>query len=139
MLRSNSKAPQQIEILCKTLQNEKGVSINRLWSDHGRKFENSQLDQFCTEVGIAHELFAPITPQQNGVIVRKNRVIQEIARAMMHNKDVAKNLWGEIVKTPYKPWKGRKPNVKYFRILGSTCFILKDRVNVGKFDARSNE
>ena len=58
---------------------------------------------------------------------------------MMHNKDVAKNLWGEIVKTPYKPWKGRKPNVKYFRILGSTCFILKDRENVGKFDTRSNE
>ena len=75
---------------------------------------------------------------------------------MMHNNDVAKNLWGEVVniachiinrvyfkpgtkKTPYKLWKGRKPNVKYFRIFGSTCFILKDRENVGKFDARSNE
>ena len=29
-------------------------------------------------------------------------------------------------------WKGRKPNVKYFRIFGSTCSILKDRENVGK-------
>ena len=42
-------------------------------------------------------------------------------------------------KTPYKLWKGRKPNVKYFRIFGSTCFILKDRENVGKFDSRSDE
>ena len=42
-------------------------------------------------------------------------------------------------KTPYELWKGRKPNVKYFRIFGSTCFILKDRENVGKFDSRSNE
>ena len=33
----------------------------------------------------------------------------------------------------------KKPNVKYFRIFGSTCFILKDRENVGKFDFRSNE
>ena len=75
---------------------------------------------------------------------------------MLHNKDVARNLWGEAVnivchavirvyfgpstkKTPYELWKGRKPNVKYFRIFGSTCFILKDRENVGKFDFRSDE
>ena len=75
---------------------------------------------------------------------------------MLYNKDVARNLWGEVVntachtvhkvyfrpgtkKTPYKLWKGRKPNVKYFRIFGSTCFILKDRENVGKFDSRSDE
>ena len=41
--------------------------------------------------------------------------------------------------TPYELWKGRKPNVKYFRIFGSICFILKDRENVGKFDSRSDE
>ena len=29
--------------------------------------------------------------------------------------------------------------MKYFRIFGSICFILKDRENVGKFDSRSNE
>ena len=38
-------------------------------------------------------------------------------------------------KTPYKLWKRRKPNVKYFRIFGSTCFILKDKENVEKFDS----
>ena len=75
---------------------------------------------------------------------------------MLHNKDVARNLQGEIVniachtvnrvyfipgtkKTSYKLWKGRKPNVKYFQFFGSTCFILKDRENVGKFDSRSDE
>ena len=75
---------------------------------------------------------------------------------MLYNKNVAKNLWEEAVnttchtvnkvyfrpgtkKTPYELWKGRKPNVKYFRIFGSTCFILKDRENVGKFDSRSDE
>ena len=79
-----------------------------------------------------------------------------MARAMLHNKDVATNLWGEAInttchtvnrvyfrpstkKTPYKLWKGRKPNVRYFRIFGSTCFILNDRKNVGKFDSRNDE
>ena len=42
-------------------------------------------------------------------------------------------------KIPYELWKGKKPNVKYFRIFGSTCFILKDRENVGKFDSWSDE
>ena len=79
-----------------------------------------------------------------------------MARAMLQNKNMARNLWGKVVntachtvnrvyfrpstkKTPYKLWKGRKPNVKYFRIFSSTCFILKDRENVEKFDSRSDE
>ena len=45
-------------------------------------------------LGIFQEFFAPITLQQNGVVERKNRVIQEMARATLHNKDVAKNFWG---------------------------------------------
>ena len=69
---------------------------------------------------------------------------------MLHNKDMARNLWEEAVntachtvnrayfrpgtkKTLYELWKERKLNVKYFKIFGSTCFILKDRENVGKF------
>ena len=110
------------------------------------------MESFCTRLGISQELFSPITPQQNDVVERENRVIQEMARAMLYNKDVARNLWGEAVNTAchtvnrvyskkasYKLWKGRKPNVKYFRIFGSTCFILYDRENVGKFDSWSDE
>ena len=75
---------------------------------------------------------------------------------MLRNKDMARNLQGEDVntacytinrvyfrpgtkKTHYELWKGRKPKVKYFKIFGSTCFILKDRENVGKFDSQTNE
>ena len=134
------------------MQNEKSLKIDRIRSDHGKKFENSNTESFCTRSGISQEFSASITPQQNGVVERKNRVIQEMARAMLHNKNVARNLWGETVntachtvnkvyfrpdtkKTSYELWKGRKPNVKYFRIFGSTCFILKDRENVGKFES----
>ena len=110
------------------------------------------MESFCSRLGISQEFSAPITSQQNGVVERKNKVIQEMARVMLHNKDVARNLWGEAIntichminrvyfrpstkKTLYELWKERKPNVKYFRIFGSTCFILKDRENVGKFNS----
>ena len=102
------------------------------------------MESFCTRSGISQEFSTPITPQQNGIVERKNRVIQEMEKAMLCNKNVARNLWGEAVnttchtvnrvyfrpgtkKTPYELWKGRNPNVKYFRIFGSTYFILKDR------------
>ena len=49
------------------------------------------MESFCISLGISQEFFAPIT-QQNGVVERKNRVIQEMARAILHNKDVARNL-----------------------------------------------
>ena len=147
LLRSKSDAPEHIEALCTRLQNEKNLKIDWIRSDHGKEFENSYMESFCTRFGISQEFFAPITPQQNGVVERKNKVIQEMAKAMLHNKDMAKNLWREAVntachtvnrmyfrpdtmKTSYELWKGRKANVKYFRIFGSTCFILKDRENV---------
>ena len=57
------------------------------------------MESFCTRSGISQEFSAPITSQQNGVGERKNRVIQEMARAMLYNKDMARNLWGEAVKS----------------------------------------
>ena len=83
------------------------------------------MESFCQRSGISQEFFAPITPQQNGVVEIKNRVIQEMAKAMLYNKDLARNLWGEAIntachtvnrvyfrpstkKTPYELWKGSR-------------------------------
>ncbi|XP_040361901.1 uncharacterized protein LOC121049269 [Rosa chinensis] len=41
--------------------------------------------------------------------------------------------------TAYELWKGKKPNVGYFHIFGSPCYILRDREHLGKFDARSDD
>ena len=87
---------------------------------------------------------------------RKNRVVQEMAHVMLHNKKLSKSFWGEVVnttchilnrvyfrpdskKTPYELWRGKKPVVKYFRIFGSDCYILRDRENLEKFDAKSDK
>ena len=92
LLRFKSDAPEHIEALCTRLQNEKGLKIDRIQSDHGKEFENSYMESFCMRSGIFQEFSAPITPQHNGVVERKNMIIQEMARAMLHNKDVARNL-----------------------------------------------
>jgi transposase InsO family protein len=51
----------------------------RIYNDHGREFENARFEEVCHSHGIQQEFSSPITPQQNGVVERKNRVIQEMA------------------------------------------------------------
>ncbi|XP_050895145.1 uncharacterized protein LOC127101741 [Lathyrus oleraceus] len=94
--------------------------------------------------GIGHEFSSPITPQQNGVVECKNRTLKELARVMLHAKNLPYHFWAEPMKiacyihnrvtlrvgtssTLYELWKGRKPNVKYFHVFGSKCYILADR------------
>ena len=42
-------------------------------------------------------------------------------------------------RTTYEIWNGKKPKAKYFRVFRSKCYILNDRENLGKFDAKSDE
>ena len=79
-----------------------------------------------------------------------------MARVMLPNKTLSKSFWGEAIntachtlnqvyfrpdskKTPYKLWREKKPVVKYFKIFGSDCYILRDRENLEKFDAKSDK
>ena len=75
LLKDKSEATDNMIHLCKKLQVEKNILIAWIRSDHGREFENSKLISFCNDQGTKQEFFAPKTPQQNGVVERKNRVI----------------------------------------------------------------
>ena len=68
-------------------------------SDHGVEFENSSFSKYCGEVGIGHNFSAPRTPQQNGVVERKNRSLEEIGRTMLMESGVPKSMWADAVAT----------------------------------------
>ena len=155
LLKDKAEAPEKMIHLCKKLQVEKDTVIARIRSDHGREFENTKLATFCNDQGTHKEFSSPKT-QQNGIVEWKNRVVQEMARVMLHNKKMSKSFWGEVVntachtlnrvyfkpdskQTPYELWRGKKPVVKYFKIFGSDCYILRDRENLEKFDAKSDK
>ena len=74
--------------LCRKIQNEKGFTISCIRSDHGREFENVEFKSFCDKQGIEHTFSAPRTPQQNGVVERKNRTLQEMARTILHENNL---------------------------------------------------
>ena len=98
-LREKSEACEKLEILWKKLQNEKGVPIVKIRNDHGKEFENTRFESFCAKNGIKREFSAPKTPQQNGMVERKNRVNQEMTRVMLLNKQIPQKFWGEAVNT----------------------------------------
>ena len=62
LLRSKLDATEHIEALCITLLNEKTLKIDRIRSDHGKEFENSYMESFCTRSNISQEFSTPITP-----------------------------------------------------------------------------
>ena len=51
-------------------------------------------EEYCNEHGTNHNLSAPRTPQQNGVVERKNRTLQEMARTMLNENNLPKIFLG---------------------------------------------
>jgi hypothetical protein len=74
-IREKSDGFDATQHLFKKIQVEQNCQIIRIRSDHGREFENSKFEEFCLSYGIKQEFSTLITPQQNGVVERKNRVI----------------------------------------------------------------
>ena len=70
-----------------------------LRSNNGKEYTSNQFNQFYEEVGIEHQLTTPYTLQQNGVSERKNRIIFQMARCMMHEKDLPKENQPEATNT----------------------------------------
>jgi transposase InsO family protein len=75
------------------------LQVRTIRLDNGTKYKNSVFDKFCEEAGIEHQVTAPYTPQKNGVSERKNRSIMEMARCLLHEKNLPKNLWAEAANT----------------------------------------
>ena len=79
----------------------------------------------------------------------------DCARTLMMKNNFYQKYWRKVVsvaiytlnqihvkkgtnKTPFELWYCYAPNVKYFKVFGSNCYILKDSSN-GKLDPKSDE
>jgi hypothetical protein len=128
----------------------------KIRSDNGMEFKNSQIEGFLKDEGIKHEFSSPYTPQQNGVVERKNRTLLDMARTMLDEYKTPDRFWAEAIsiacysinrlylhwilkKTSYELLTGKKPNVSYFRVFRSKCFILVKRGRKSKFAPKAVE
>jgi hypothetical protein len=155
-LQEKSQTQETLKGFLRRAQNEFGFRIKKIRSDNGTEFKNSQIEGFLKDEGIKHEFSSPYTPQQNGVVERKNRTLLDMARTMLDEYKTSDRFWAKAIyiacyainrlylhrilkKTSYKLLTGKKPNVSYFRVFGSKCFILVKRGRKSKFAPKAVE
>ncbi|GKC01230.1 retrovirus-related pol polyprotein from transposon TNT 1-94, partial [Tanacetum coccineum] len=77
------------------------VPVRRIRTDNGTEFVNQTLREYYEKVGISHETYVARSPQQNGVVERRNRTLIEVARTMLIYAKASLFLWAEVVATAY--------------------------------------
>ncbi|KAI3702412.1 hypothetical protein L6452_28150 [Arctium lappa] len=155
-LRSKDETPDVLITFLKTTQVNLQKPVKFLRTDNGTEFKNNKVEEYLESVGISHQYSAARTPQQNGVVERRNRTLVEAGRTMLSHSNLPLFLWAEAVstacytqnrsmihrrfkKTPYALINNRTPTIKYFHIFGCKCFVLNDRKKLNKFSAKADE
>ncbi|GJW26023.1 retrovirus-related pol polyprotein from transposon TNT 1-94 [Tanacetum coccineum] len=105
------------------------------------------------KVGISHETSVARSPQQNGVVERRNRTLIEVARTMLIYAKAPLFLWAEAVatvcytqnrsvirlrhgKTPYELLHDKLPDLSFFHVFGALCYPTNDSENLGKLQPK---
>ncbi|GKE45354.1 putative ribonuclease H-like domain-containing protein, partial [Tanacetum coccineum] len=65
------------------IENQLDYKVKVIRSDNETEFKNSVMNQLCEMKGIKREFSVARTPQQNGVLERRNRTLIEAARTMI--------------------------------------------------------
>nr|GEV04630.1 ribonuclease H-like domain-containing protein [Tanacetum cinerariifolium] len=104
---------------------------------------------FYDRIDVFHQKTVPRTPQQNGVVERRNRTHVEAAQTMLIFSKAPMFLWAEAVatacytqnrsliharhhKTLYELVHNKKPNLTFLRVFGALCYPTNDSEDLGK-------
>nr|GEX46017.1 hypothetical protein [Tanacetum cinerariifolium] len=123
--------------------------------DYSRYTWNQVLQEYFNSVGISHQASSVHTPQQNGVVKRRNRTLVEAARTMLIFSRTPLFLWAEAIatacytqnrsithlrfdKTPYELINGKKLDISFLHVFGALCYPKNDCEDIGKLSAKGD-
>nr|GEW23850.1 hypothetical protein [Tanacetum cinerariifolium] len=87
-LRTKDDTPEVIKNFLKKISIRLQAPVIIVRIDNGTEFKNHVIKEYFDSVGITHETSAAKTPQQNGVVERKNRTLVEAARTIPSERDL---------------------------------------------------
>ncbi|GJR06080.1 retrovirus-related pol polyprotein from transposon TNT 1-94 [Tanacetum coccineum] len=154
-LRSKDEAPAFIINFLKMIQVRLKETVRRIRTDNGTEFVNQTLREYYEKVGISHETSVARSPQQNGVVERRNHTLIEAARTMLIYAKAPLFLWAEAVatacytqnrsmirrrhgKTPYELLHDKPPDLSYLHVFGALCYPTNDSENLGKLQPKAD-
>ncbi|GJR51711.1 integrase, catalytic region, zinc finger, CCHC-type containing protein [Tanacetum coccineum] len=131
-LRSKDETPKFVVKFLKQIHVGLNKTVRYICTDNGIEFVNQVLTRYYEIVSIFHQKSVLRTPQQNGVVERRNRTLVEAARTMLIFSKALMFLWAEAVatacytqnrslihtrhnKTPYELVHDKKSGLKFLR------------------------
>nr|GFC33162.1 retrovirus-related Pol polyprotein from transposon TNT 1-94 [Tanacetum cinerariifolium] len=152
---SKDETPEVLIHFLKLVQRGLQAQVRIVRTDKGTKFLNLTLHVYFAAEGINNQTSVARTPEQNGVVERRNQTLVESARTMLSVAKVSLFFWAEAIatscftqnrslviprheKTPYHIINDRKLLVKFFHIFGSQCYIVRDGENLDKMKKKGN-
>nr|GEX85449.1 zinc finger, CCHC-type [Tanacetum cinerariifolium] len=153
-LTSKDQALSTFKEFRQKIEMEMRMKVRMLRTDRGGEFTSNEFNKYCKENRIARQLTAPYSPQQNGVVERRNRTVLSTTRSMMKVMKLPLTFWAEAVrhaiyilnrvltrtmedKTPYEALYNRKPNMENLLIFGCTAYAKITTPHLKKLDDRS--
>jgi len=155
LLKHKYEAFEKFKVFEALVENESDRKIKCLKSDRGGGLTSDEFFEFCEQHGIKRQFSTARTPQQNGVVERMNKTVQQMARAILDESGTPETFWGEAAfaaitilnqanvrvnntQTPHELWYGKTPTIKYFKFFGSKCYIKMTDEKLGKFEPRED-
>nr|GEV10655.1 hypothetical protein [Tanacetum cinerariifolium] len=131
------------------------MPVQRIRTDNGTEFVNQTLREYYEQVDISHKTPVAHSPQQNGVVERRNRTLIEAARTMLIYAKAPLFLWAEAVTTacytqnrsiirlrhgkmPYELLHNKLPDLSFFHVFGALCYATNDSENLGKLQPKAD-
>nr|GEW77734.1 putative ribonuclease H-like domain-containing protein [Tanacetum cinerariifolium] len=94
-LRSKDETPEVLKEFLMMIQRNLQALVITVRTDRGTEFLNKTLNAFFKEEGIEHQTFTARTPEQNGVVERRNRTLVEASRTMLSASQLPLLFWAE--------------------------------------------
>ncbi|GJZ60734.1 retrovirus-related pol polyprotein from transposon TNT 1-94 [Tanacetum coccineum] len=154
-LHSKDETPEVLKDFLTMIQRNLQALVISVRTDRGTEFLNKTLNAFFKEEGIEHQTSTPRTPEQNGVVERRNRTLVEAARTMLSASKLPLFFWAEAIATAcytqnrsiiipthekmaYHIINDRKPSIKHLHIFGCTCYLTRDGENLDKMKEKGD-
>jgi transposase InsO family protein len=154
MLKTKGEAFDQFKKFKVSVENQYGRKIKVLRTDRGGEFTSKEFNLFCEQAGITRQLTAPYTPQQDGIVERRNCTVMSTTRSILHVMNMPQVFWAEAVRhavyvlnrlptkvlknqTPYEALTGRKPRLDHLRVFECVGHVKTPSNQVKKLDDRS--
>ncbi|GKB42939.1 retrovirus-related pol polyprotein from transposon TNT 1-94 [Tanacetum coccineum] len=154
-LRSKDETPEVLKDFLTMIQRNLQALVISVRTDRGTEFLNKTLNAFFKEEGIEHQTSTPRTPEQNGVVERRNRTLIEADRTMLLASKLPLFFWVEAIATAcftqnrsiiilthekmaYHIINDRKPSIKHLHIFGCTCYLTRDGENLDKMKEKGD-